>query len=186
MFRVPQTVDERMINIHYYNNNNGKIQGDGRKFLDRFKNYFGSQISSQSLNDIHICRLQPKSATKGEFFCLFVFPHIFWFLIVTSRRLMLPSDPWPSFPLTMWTLPYADFGKTIVLTTERSQIAIFSVPFSAVFNCRSLFNEAAYLAALRPLRSPFAIRDADSKQAKTKIYDLFKKKKITFCCGFRL
>ena len=29
----------------------GKIQGDGRKFLDRFKSNFGSQISSQSLND---------------------------------------------------------------------------------------------------------------------------------------
>ena len=39
------------------------------------------------------------------------------------------------------------------------------------FNCRSLFNEAAYLAALRRLRSPFAIRDADSKQSKTKIYE---------------
>ena len=46
----------------------GKIQGDSRKFLDRFKSYFGSQISSQSLNEVHICRLQPKSATKGEFF----------------------------------------------------------------------------------------------------------------------
>ena len=54
----------------------------------------------------------------------------------------------------------ADFGKTIVLTTQRSQIAIFSV----LFNCRSLFNEAAYLAALHRLRSPFAIRDANSKQ----------------------
>ena len=31
----------------------GKIQGDGRKFLDRFKSYFGSQISSQSLNEVH-------------------------------------------------------------------------------------------------------------------------------------
>ena len=42
-----------------------------------------------------------------------------------------------------------------------------------VFNCRSLFNEAAYLAALRRLRSAFAIRDANSKQSnsKTKIYD---------------
>ena len=29
----------------------GKIQGDGRKFLDRFKSYFGSQIS-QSLNEV--------------------------------------------------------------------------------------------------------------------------------------
>ena len=45
----------------------GKIQEDGRKFLDRFKRYFGSQISSQSLNEIHIYRLQPKSATKGDF-----------------------------------------------------------------------------------------------------------------------
>ena len=42
----------------------GKIQGDGRKFLDRFKSYFWSQISSQSLNEIHIYRLQP----KREFF----------------------------------------------------------------------------------------------------------------------
>ena len=62
----------------------GKIQGDGRKFLDRFKSYFGSQISSQSLNAIHICRLQLKSATKGEFF------HIFLSLIVSWSRRMLP------------------------------------------------------------------------------------------------
>ena len=40
------------------------------------KGYSGSQISSQSLNEIgHICRLQPKSATKGEVF----FPNIFVF-----------------------------------------------------------------------------------------------------------
>ena len=51
-----------------------KIQRDGRKFLDRFKSYFGSQISSQSLNEVHIYRLQPKSATKGDFFSyIFVF-----------------------------------------------------------------------------------------------------------------
>ena len=36
-----------------------------------------------------------------------------------------------------------------------------------VFNCRSLFNEAAYLAALRRLRSPFAIRDLQSVQSVT-------------------
>ena len=35
----------------------GKIQGDSRKFLDHFKSYFGSQISSQSLNVVHIYRL---------------------------------------------------------------------------------------------------------------------------------
>ena len=61
-----------------------------------------------------------------------------------------------------------DFGKTIVLTTQRSQIAFFSRTFSVVFNCRSLFNETA---VLRRLRSPFAIRDADTKQSKTKIYE---------------
>ena len=36
--------------------------------------------SSQSLNEIHIYRLQPNSATKGEFF------HIFLSLIVSSWR----------------------------------------------------------------------------------------------------
>ena len=47
----------------------GKIQGDGRQFLDRFKSYSGSQISSESLNEVHVIvyRLQTKSATKGEF-----------------------------------------------------------------------------------------------------------------------
>ena len=58
---------------------------NGRKFLDRFKSYFGSQISSQSLNEIYICRLQPKSATKGKgfffiyffvFHCLFESAHV--------------------------------------------------------------------------------------------------------------
>ena len=39
------------------------------------KSYFGSQISSQSLNVIHICRLQPKSATKGD-----IFPPIYFCL----------------------------------------------------------------------------------------------------------
>ena len=56
----------------------GKIQGDGRKFLERFKSYFGSQISSQSLNEVYIYQLQPKSATRGELF------HIFLSLIVSS------------------------------------------------------------------------------------------------------
>ena len=38
----------------------------------------GSQISSQSLNEVHIYRLQPKSATKCEFFSSFFSPHIFF------------------------------------------------------------------------------------------------------------
>ena len=50
----------------------GKIQGDNQKFLDRFKSYLGSQISS--LNEVHIYRLQPKPAIKGVFFShIFVF-----------------------------------------------------------------------------------------------------------------
>ena len=57
----------------------GKIQGEKLKCKE--KNYFGSQISSQSLNEVHIYRLQPKSATKGDFF----FHHIFLSLIVSSR-----------------------------------------------------------------------------------------------------
>ena len=138
----------------------GKIQGDGRKFLDRFKSYFGSQISSQSLNEIHICRYPQQKVSFS-----------FMSLIVSSSRLMLPFDVWPSFPVTTWTLPYADFGKIIVLTMNVLILQFFSSSFSAVFNCRSLFNEAAYLAALRRLRSPSAIRDADSKQSKTKIYE---------------
>ena len=42
----------------------GKIQGDGRKFLHRFvlKVILGRKVSSQSLNEVHIYRLQPKSA----------------------------------------------------------------------------------------------------------------------------
>ena len=58
-----------------------KRQGDGRKFLDRFKSYFGSQISSQSLNEVHIYQLQPKSATKGDFLL-----DIILSLIVSSWR----------------------------------------------------------------------------------------------------
>ena len=57
----------------------GKIQGNGRKFLDRFKSYFGSQISLQSLNEVHIYRLQPKSATQGEFYHI-----VFLSLIIES------------------------------------------------------------------------------------------------------
>ena len=70
-------------------------------------------------------------------------------------------------------------ARQIVLTTERSQIAFLPFIFR-VFNCRSLFNEAAYLAALRRLRSPFAIRDVDSKQSKTKIDE----KKSPFVADF--
>ena len=155
----------------------GKIQGDCRKFLDRFKSYFGSQISSQSLDEVHIYRLQPKSATKVDFFL-----HIFLSLIVSSGLRMLPFDVWPSFPVTTWTLPWCRFWQdNHTHNSTFSDCNFFSRTFSRVFNCRSLFNEAACLAALRRLRSPFAIHDANSKQSKTKIYE-----KLNFCRGFRL
>ena len=56
---------------HPYVLNHSKIQGDGRKFLDRLKSYLSSKIFLQSLNEIRIYRLQPKFATKGEFFIFF-------------------------------------------------------------------------------------------------------------------
>ena len=59
----------------------------------------------------------------------------------------------------------ADFGKTIVLTTQRFQIAIFSVHFPEF-----LIAVACLTRPLRRLRSPCAIHDANSKRSKTKIY----------------
>ena len=43
---------------------------------------------------------------------------------------MLPFDVRPSFPVQREHFLRADFGKTIILTTHHSQIAIFSVHFS--------------------------------------------------------
>jgi len=73
------------------------IQGDGRKFLDRFKSYFVSQIS-QLLNEIHICRITAKIRNKR---CRFwqdnrtqrsqtaIFSvHFPWFLIAVARPLI--------------------------------------------------------------------------------------------------
>ena len=71
----------------------GKIQGDRRKLLNRFKSCFGSQTSSQWLNEVHIYRLQPQSATKGElfwpFFLLLFFSNIFVFDCFESAHVAL-------------------------------------------------------------------------------------------------
>ena len=76
---TPWTYLSKLPNIQCSNYaKHGQIQGDGRKFLDCFKSYFGSQISSQSLNEVHIYWLQPKSATKGDFFHTFFFLNRFW------------------------------------------------------------------------------------------------------------
>ena len=52
-----------------------KIHGDGRKYLDHFKSYFGSQISSQSLNEVHIYRFYSQNLQQKVsfiiYFCLF-------------------------------------------------------------------------------------------------------------------
>ena len=65
-----------------------KIQGDGRKFLDGVLTelFWVKNIITIIKNEIHIYRLQPKSATKDDFF------HIFLSLIVSSSRRMLPFD----------------------------------------------------------------------------------------------
>ena len=54
----------------------GKVQ----EIPGPFKSYFGSQISSQSLNEVGIYQLQLKSTTEGDFF------HIYLSLIVLSRH----------------------------------------------------------------------------------------------------
>ena len=63
----------------------------------------------------------------------------------------------------------------ILARESYSQLNVLRLQFFSIlflfFNCHSLFNEAAYLAAFRRLRSPFAIHDANSKQSKTKIYE---------------
>ena len=106
---------------------------------------------------------------------------IYFCLWLSVSRFMLPFDVWPSFSVTTWTLPYADFGKTIILRTEHSQIAIFSVHSARFLIAIACLTMPLYLAALFRLCSPFAICDINLKQSKTKIYE-----KITFCCGFRL
>ena len=55
-------------------------QGDGRKCLDHFKSYLGSQISSQSLKVFHIYILQPKSATIVVVFLIFFYFSIYFCL----------------------------------------------------------------------------------------------------------
>ena len=98
------------------------------------------------------------------------FAYIFVFDCQFESR-MLPFDVWPSFPVTTWTILSCRFWQDNRTHDSTFSDCNFFRTFSMVFNCHSLFNEAAYLAALRQLRSPFAIREANSKQSKTKIYE---------------
>ena len=99
----------------------GKIQGDGGKFLDHFKSYFGSQTLSQSLNEIRIYWLQAKSTTKDDLF-------LYYFLSVQFGA-CCPLTFYLVFQQQRECFLHADFCKTIVLTTQHWQIAIFSVHF---------------------------------------------------------
>ena len=51
---------------------------------------FGSQISSQSLNEVLIYRLQPKSATKGDF--IIFFPYIFCLCFELASRIEMANE----------------------------------------------------------------------------------------------
>ena len=113
-----------------------------------------------------------KIHNKGEFFSYFLS------LIVSSCWLMLPFDVWPSFPVTTNTTNINNVKASLCWFWQDNRTydrtfsdCNFFRSFSAVFNCHSLFNKAAYLAALRRLCSPFASRDTDSEQSKTKIYE---------------
>ena len=73
----------------------GNIQGDGRKFLDRFKSHwYLSWVSSHKyhhdwLNEVLIYRLQPKSATKGDFFLIYF---CLWFLSRWRHGLQMANE----------------------------------------------------------------------------------------------
>ena len=71
----------------------------------------------------------------------------------------------------MWTLPQCRFWQDNHTHDSTFSYGNFFRTFSMVFNCHSLFNEVAYLAALCRLRSRFAICDANLKPLKTKIYE---------------
>ena len=66
----------------------GKIQGDGRKFLEHFKSYLGSQIATQSLK---LMRSVSTDYSQNPQQKVSFFFHTFLSLIVSSRR-MLPFD----------------------------------------------------------------------------------------------
>ena len=88
----------------------GKTQGAGRKFLDRLKSYSRSQISSQSLNVVHIYRLQPKSATKSDFFLHKIIIACPALSIVSSTDSVHVAlwPVWLIFPVTTWRFLSAD------------------------------------------------------------------------------
>ena len=76
--RVSSAKKKKKKFLHYCSLEAGKIQGDGRKILDSFKSYFvfGSQISSQSLNEVYIYYLSITAEIRNK---RWVFSYIFVF-----------------------------------------------------------------------------------------------------------
>ena len=105
-----------------------------------------------------------KSATKRWVFFIF-------FCLWLSVRVggLLTFDVWPSFPVTTWTLPLCPILAR--LSYSRLNVLIlhfFPFIFRGFLIAVACLTRAAYLAALRQLRSPFAIRDARLETIKDK------------------
>ena len=84
-------------------------------------------------------------------------------LIVSSSRRMLHFDVWPSFPVTNVNASL----MPILARQSYSRLNVFRLQFFSVhFPCFLI----AVACLTRPLRSPFAIHDADSKQSKKNIW----------------
>ena len=77
------------------------------------------------------------------------------FFFVSSIRRMLPFDVWPSFPVTTWTLPYCQFWQDNCTHDSTLSDCNFFRTFFVIFNCRSLFKEAIYLAASFAICNPW-------------------------------
>ena len=75
--------------------NTGKVQGDGRKFLDRLKSYFGLQISSQSLNESTDYSQKPQQ--KVILFC-------FDFFIIFCSYIFIFDCQFESAHVALWRL----------------------------------------------------------------------------------
>ena len=154
----------------------GKIHGDGRKFLERFKSYFGSQISSQSLNEVYIYQLQPKSATKGDFFFIYF---CLWFFRVGVTDCKWRTKPtkccWVSGLVKQATAIKND-GKC------REKIALWERwVVSTIVLLKSALRKRSrcYWETRSNVKGQHAPTRTDNQRHKYM-------KKIAFCCGFWL
>ena len=135
----------------------------------------GSQISSRSLNEVRIYRLQPKSATKGEFY------DIFLTLIVSSRRhgLQMANEADEVLlgkRLRSQTTAIKNPRKIYLKNCSLRTLSTIALPTSALRKCSRCYWETR-----SNVKRQHALTRNNQRQ-KNIIY----MKKITFCCGFRL